>query len=65
VQACVNNAQSQYTYTQGCAQSLDNLIAGSGKIGIGIAAGIVGLEIILIILAFIVLCVAGGTDKYV
>jgi len=67
--ACVTSATQSTTYTQGCANAtytqISAAITGAGTIAIGIAAGIVGLEIILIILAFIVCCMAGGTDKYV
>jgi len=65
VQSCVATASPQYTYTQGCVTATYNVIAGAGTIAIGIAAGIVGLEIILVILAFIMCCTGGGSDKYV
>jgi hypothetical protein len=54
---------------QGCVDLLVddsvNLIKQNSKIAIGIAAGIIGLEVILIVLAFVVCCMETEGGKYV
>jgi len=62
---CISSGDPQYTNTQGCTAVAINLVSMYGRIAIGIAAGIVGLEIIMIILAFIMCCRGSGSNKFV
>jgi len=67
VNTCLNGASSASTYLQGCANQTFTLAQTSimrySKIAIGIAAGIVGVEVILITLAFIICCRSKGSKS--
>jgi len=64
--SCITTADAGSTYQGGCTDGVINLIKSYSRIAIGIAAGIVGLEIILIILAFVMCCIASDrSSKYV
>jgi len=64
-----NSPNASTINTNGCVgQLVDdsvNLIKQNSKIAIGIAAGIIGLEVILIVLAFVVCCMETEGGKYV
>jgi hypothetical protein len=67
---CQKTASSSFTHIEGCSKKIivtvKDYIMQYSKIAIGIAAGIVGLEIILITLAFIICCCGeGSSNKYV
>jgi hypothetical protein len=69
--SCMETAAETSTNREGCSKKVINAakdyIMSFSKIAIGIAAGIVGLEIILITLAFIMCCCRDGSrsSKYV
>lgn len=65
-QSCLSSANPDSTNRKGCGDEVKDLIKRYGKIAIGIAAGIVGLELIMITLAIILCCVHGDrSGKYV
>lgn len=64
--SCLATADASSTNRKGCGDATKDLIKDYGKIAIGIAAGIVGLELILITLALIMACMwADRSGKYV
>ena len=63
---CIVDADVASTNRKGCGDAAKDLILDYSKIAIGIAAGIVGLELILIALAFILCCMwSDRSGKYV
>ena len=66
---CQQNPSGNYTYQNDCVNSIDQtalaFVTQYSKIAIGIAAGIVGLELILITFAFLMCCVRDGSGKFV
>jgi hypothetical protein len=66
---CVKNPTNDTTNLNGCTDAIINsakdLILDYSKIAIGIAAGIVGVELILIALAFFLCCIGDRSSKYV
>jgi len=65
--ACLIDTSSPSTNQDGCTKKVIDGVMQYSKIAIGIAAGIVGLEIILITLAFVMCCCRDGSrsNKYV
>jgi len=67
--ACLDTAADSATNKVGCTEQFigeaKTWILRYGKIAIGIAAGIVGLELILLILTFFMCCTGEGSNKYV
>lgn len=63
---CMKSADPASTNTKGCGDAVKDLIKDYSKIAIGIAAAVVGLELILITLALIMACMwADRSGKYV
>jgi len=63
---CLQTASDATTHRKGCVNAAKDFILDYSKIAIGIAAGIAGLELILIALAFIMVCMWGDrSGKYV
>jgi len=67
--ACLEGAQDSATNKVGCTETFVNeaktWINRYGRIAIGIAAGIIGLEFILLFLTFFICCTGDGSNKYV
>jgi hypothetical protein len=68
-QACLTTADPLVTNNQGCSPKiillLQDLLMRFSPIAIGIAAGIGGLQLILITLAIVIVCYAHRHEKYV
>ena len=63
---CITDVNPTFTNTKGCGNAVKDLIVENSKVAIGIAAGIVGLELILIALAFVLCCMwSDRSGKYV